>query len=158
MTPEQARQYEDCRYYDDAYLAWGVVGKVGAACATAATTSGAFVEGFADEEDAADWSLGLFITGGVCGLAALGGSWLSGEYAERHSQYCSDPEPTPFVREVEMPTPFVSLTPEEDAVTVEMPLVPEPAPALDVPLGETGTGSDGLADDEPLEPPGEEVP
>lgn len=75
-----------CDGFDNSYLAWKTVGIVGSAIGGAAGTAGAFVEGFADEEDSADWSLGLLITGGIGGIMATAGNWLAGEYADRTSE------------------------------------------------------------------------
>lgn len=141
---------EDCRYYDDAHLAWNAVALTGSALGAAGGAAGALVEGLSDADEAEDWTIGLTITGGIGSVLAVVGNWLSGEYAARYADRCM--EDVVFMREPEaMPE---ASAPEPDD-TVVLPVVPEPveelpaeAPDVEPGPGETGTGADGLAPEE----------
>jgi hypothetical protein len=80
---------QECIDYDNAYIAAQAVAITGSAIGTAASTTGALIEGIVDEEDAADWALGLLITGAAGGVMAVVGNWLAGVYAERTAN-CED--------------------------------------------------------------------
>ena len=88
---------DDCRYYDDSYLAWKAVGYVGSGLGVASGTGTALVEGL-DADDAEWWALGLGISGGVWAVLGGLGIYMAAEYAERYAEHCGElptPEPVP---------------------------------------------------------------
>lgn len=147
-----AARMEECRYYDDAYLAWKAVGFVGTALAGAGGAGGALVDGLMDDPEA--WTLGLTITGAAGAVIGGLGAYMSSEYAERHAARCLflivPTEVEPEV-EVDEPGPPVAPTPE-----------PEPEPVADAPLPSeepvSATKADGASTVAPPTPPSEPVP
>jgi len=167
---------EDCRYYDDAHLAWNAVAMAGSTLGAVGAGAGLLVDGLSDSNTADDWTTGLVITGAVGSILAVVGNWLGGQYAVRYADRCMDAEGLEAVRRYAEPAGnppevervlvsggddltdeellnAVSESPVDALLGDEVDAVPAAAPEPEVEPGpgETGTGSDGLTDDATLE-------
>jgi hypothetical protein len=88
LSPGAAYPSDDCRYYDDSYLAWTATGAAAAGLASAAATGAATVGGLLDGTTARDTAIGLGASGAVLGVLATVAGLLAGEYASRFAEEC----------------------------------------------------------------------
>jgi len=86
-----ASENPDCRYYDDSHLAWQAVGAAMSGVAAATGGAGGLVSSLSDVDD--DVTIGLSVTSAVAGALGTVAALLSGEYAARYSERCSNLSP-----------------------------------------------------------------
>jgi hypothetical protein len=82
FAPGRTPQDQTCADIDRQAMAWSTVGIVGGAIGTTASTAIPIADEFADDDDRADWNLGLGITAAVGGGLSLLGTLMQGEIAE----------------------------------------------------------------------------
>lgn len=78
---------DDCRYYDDSFLAWQAVGAASSGLAAAAGSGGIIAQAVPDAPNE-DWTVGLAVTSAVLGVLGTVGVLLAGEYADRYAERC----------------------------------------------------------------------
>mgnify|MGYP001573672951 FL=1 len=76
---------DDCRRFDDSFVAWQAVGIASGSLGGASGASG-LLSSALDGSDGAE--IGLAATGAVLGALSAVAVWLSGHYAERYAEEC----------------------------------------------------------------------
>lgn len=89
LIPPEAAVRDECRDYDDSYLAWRSVAIAAGGLAGASGTSGVLTSTLADEPGA---DLALAGVSAVSGILSAVAAWLADEYARRVTR-CGEPEP-----------------------------------------------------------------
>lgn len=74
-----------CAYLDQQHLAWTTVATVGGALGTTAGTVIPLVDQYVDDDDVADWNMGLGVVTAVGGGLSLLGTLMSGSLVQAYS-------------------------------------------------------------------------